>query len=274
MKYDDNGEYKDIYVKSFDTLPVGSEVDFDGNEVPSGWTAVEDILFSNPNGTSGTTSGTNITLSDNVANYDEIAVQVGQSLTSNATYIIQIDGTNGIQDMYLYNLQYNFGFKVVVSGTTLTFTENFVTGWSAGSSKIFKVIGKKKKIKKTSQYIEGGAGLPSYFTDEIKTGEFWIDGKPIYRKVFESTTYATQYDIAISNVNDVIDIKGKIYRSDYANVSQPIPSRLSSNEFKISFNSCVISNTSSIQIKVETGTSWSSLLAKIRFIIEYTKKTD
>lgn len=41
MKYNDNGEYKDIYVKSFDTLPVGAEVDFDGNEVPSGWTAIE-----------------------------------------------------------------------------------------------------------------------------------------------------------------------------------------------------------------------------------------
>lgn len=40
------------------------------------------------------------------------------------------------------------------------------------------------RIKKISQYIEGGAGLPSYFTDEIDTGMKWIDGKPIYRKVF------------------------------------------------------------------------------------------
>ena len=39
------------------------------------------------------------------------------------------------------------------------------------------------RIKKTSQYIEGGAGLPSYFTDEIDTGMKWVDGKPIYRKV-------------------------------------------------------------------------------------------
>ena len=39
------------------------------------------------------------------------------------------------------------------------------------------------RIKKVSQYIEGGAGLPSYFTDEIDTGMKWIDGKPIYRKV-------------------------------------------------------------------------------------------
>ena len=40
MKYNDNGTYKDIYVKTFDTLPVGAEVDYDGSTVPDGWTEV------------------------------------------------------------------------------------------------------------------------------------------------------------------------------------------------------------------------------------------
>ena len=40
MKYNDNGEYKDIYVKAFDTLPMGTEVDYDGSVVPSGWTEI------------------------------------------------------------------------------------------------------------------------------------------------------------------------------------------------------------------------------------------
>jgi hypothetical protein len=43
MKYNDNGEYKDIYVKSYDTLPVGAEVDYDGETVPSGWTEVDEV---------------------------------------------------------------------------------------------------------------------------------------------------------------------------------------------------------------------------------------
>lgn len=42
MKYNDNGEYKDIYIKTFDTLPVGTEVDYDGETVPDGWTQVSD----------------------------------------------------------------------------------------------------------------------------------------------------------------------------------------------------------------------------------------
>lgn len=42
MKYNDNGTIKEIKVKSFDTLPVGTEVDYDGETVPSGWTEVTD----------------------------------------------------------------------------------------------------------------------------------------------------------------------------------------------------------------------------------------
>ena len=50
MKYNDNGTYEDIYVKTFDTLPVGSEVDYDGQTVPSGWEEVTDMSGSNANG--------------------------------------------------------------------------------------------------------------------------------------------------------------------------------------------------------------------------------
>lgn len=43
MKYNDDGTIKEIKVKSFDTLPVGSEVDYDGSVVPDGWTEVEEV---------------------------------------------------------------------------------------------------------------------------------------------------------------------------------------------------------------------------------------
>lgn len=46
MKYNDNGEYKDIYIKTFDTLPVGTEVDYDGETVPEGWSEVQDYSTS------------------------------------------------------------------------------------------------------------------------------------------------------------------------------------------------------------------------------------
>lgn len=36
MKYNDNGEFKPIYVKASDTLPIGAIVEFDGTEIPDG----------------------------------------------------------------------------------------------------------------------------------------------------------------------------------------------------------------------------------------------
>ena len=43
MKYrdPDTREFKDITVKTSDTLPIGTIVDYDGTEVPSGWENVE-----------------------------------------------------------------------------------------------------------------------------------------------------------------------------------------------------------------------------------------
>lgn len=44
IKYKDNGEYKDIVVKVGDTLPIGTEVDYEGAEVPNGWEEVSDPI--------------------------------------------------------------------------------------------------------------------------------------------------------------------------------------------------------------------------------------
>ena len=50
MKYNDNGTFKDIYVKASDTLPVGAEVEFDGENIPGGYE-----VSTNPNLFDGTT---------------------------------------------------------------------------------------------------------------------------------------------------------------------------------------------------------------------------
>ena len=43
MKYRDpeTGEFKELNVKVSDTLPVGTEVDYDGDEAPAGWKEVD-----------------------------------------------------------------------------------------------------------------------------------------------------------------------------------------------------------------------------------------
>lgn len=58
MKYNDNGTYKDIYVKAIDTLPVGTEVDYTGSTVPAGWEEVDDVIWENDSPSSAFTTQT------------------------------------------------------------------------------------------------------------------------------------------------------------------------------------------------------------------------
>ena len=61
MKYrDENGDFQDLYLPpTGDTLPIGSEVDYNGEEVPYGWEEVTD-----PNSYSATEVKTNKTWVD------------------------------------------------------------------------------------------------------------------------------------------------------------------------------------------------------------------
>ncbi len=49
MNYDDNGTWEPIKLKAFDTLPIGTEVDYDGSVVPEGWSEIQDYSTSEVN---------------------------------------------------------------------------------------------------------------------------------------------------------------------------------------------------------------------------------
>lgn len=100
MKYNDNGEYKDIYVKSFDTLPVGAIVEFDGQTIPDGWTDIGNnkiqktsqyieggSSLSNEYGTSDSNGYTQEYINTNFNAITE------KGSNSNGTYIKYADGT-------------------------------------------------------------------------------------------------------------------------------------------------------------------------------------
>lgn len=106
-----------------------------------------------------------------------------------------------------------------------------------------------------------------YSTSEIVVGK-WIDGKNLYRKVFEFNTpsSSTSYTnvATITNADEVIDIKG------YINVGYP---RISVNVYADSTNySTFYYDTSSKYIYAKVGSSYTSKPCKL--IVEYTKTTD
>lgn len=108
----------------------------------------------------------------------------------------------------------------------------------------------------------------SYSTNEIKTNKRWIDGKPIYRKIFNNVSISAgtgrYITSGISNIENMIKLEG-ILRYSGNNQFITIPSYYNSSIF-ISANYQYNEN----RIYYDCGTFSGTAI----FILEYTKTTD
>ena len=106
----------------------------------------------------------------------------------------------------------------------------------------------------------------SYSTSEVNTGKKWIDGKPIYRKVFYSDSWVdnSSLDASALNIDDVTSLRAMWLRQDNWFEAPYIGAG--------GFFSTLYYNTSTGLIRFEGSISHAG--AKNRTIIEYTKTTD
>ena len=148
------------------------------------------------------------------------------------------------------------------------------------------------RIKKTSQYIEGGASLSNvygtsdsngytqeyinnlhtYSTTEQRIGT-WIDGKPIYRKVLNPTVSGTgylQYSHGISNFSHIVKAYGYFLRNSDTISWQVINRGASDAETAYGFDICDITDTI---YHLLVGTNFTNV-KNCYVILEYTKTTD
>ena len=109
--------------------------------------------------------------------------------------------------------------------------------------------------------------LKIYSTEEVKTGEYWIDGKPIYRKVITTTPTNTETNIVEHNISNVdkIWISDKSFL-DISGTSLPVNYYRDTNTFIWAHI-----NRSSYQYKISAH-GW--LNNTMYLIVEYTKTTD
>lgn len=116
--------------------------------------------------------------------------------------------------------------------------------------------------------------LQTYSTNETNTGQIWIDGKPIYRKVvavdFPTATVTTiNYPHNISNIAYVISVKLIWWDIEDARWY---------NYFKDTTGTYIqIDGISNTQIRIKaagTAVDWHARTAGRYAIIEYTKSTD
>ena len=108
-----------------------------------------------------------------------------------------------------------------------------------------------------------------YSTSEVKTGDVWTDGKPIYRKVLTGTTPSTagttlHVSLGTSYVGKIIRLDGMIYRD--ATAQAP------ANYYYNDTNTCTMwLNGTNIDFLVNATDKTDK---EFFIVVEYTKTTD
>lgn len=114
---------------------------------------------------------------------------------------------------------------------------------------------------------DGGANLDYYSTEETKTNKRWIDGKPIYRRVFVNNSYSLTSD-DWNNLSSIF--------SNYS--SAEIDEVINANVFSVSNvlnERCIVAAAyiTKNQVYIPAVVSLKSS-SKVELVIEYTKTTD
>jgi hypothetical protein len=115
-----------------------------------------------------------------------------------------------------------------------------------------------------------------YSTNETLTNKKWIDGKPIYRKVFKNTSSITitansTIPFAIPNIDEVTFITGFFFLPT-VNGWMPFPLIESNGENVM--NCYYDISAQAIGFRGLGSWSFDNTNRKFRFVIEYTKTTD
>jgi len=100
-----------------------------------------------------------------------------------------------------------------------------------------------------------------YSTDEVFTGMYWIDGKPIYRKVFtggKSVANGNVYNVNDLNIENIINFYGSFGSGYFINATAN--------------DNYICTSINGGYIKTICSSTWVNV--SITVIIEYTKTTD
>lgn len=162
---------------------------------------------------------------------------------------------------------------MILSNNNGTFTPTAGgTGTFIGTAAAFNAVKATLPVNTVAYITDDASGSSSYSTTETKTGETWIDGKPIYRKVASGTIPATMdavtgwasVTIAIPNLNSIISLR--FAGCEYESING-MAEYVSDNggQFKsFLYHGDIIVKTN---INTALGSSFS-------LIIEYTKTAD
>ncbi len=139
----------------------------------------------------------------------------------------------------------------------------------------------KTLTESISNIKEKVTNLTTYSTEEVKTGETWIDEKPIYRKVIQVTSASgvtTEVDLSSLNISTIFfDLSKSYYKwNDHTRIFPAISVNVeagTASSSDVAKNQCgVYYNYSNNKLICEFGNSRKIYNAVVT--IEYTKTTD
>ena len=122
-------------------------------------------------------------------------------------------------------------------------------------------------------------GVTNYSTEEVKTGGTWIDGKPIYRKVFSYNTFTASADFATdllrSEIEAIISVDGFACVRNYPSTSQadyyfPVNMYNTDQTFIGAYVFSDKSTNSTLKLRVNKGSAYGTLTS-LCVIIQYVK---
>ena len=127
------------------------------------------------------------------------------------------------------------------------------------------IINSDNSVKNLDDYLEETNKFST--TEEIFTGKYWVDGKPIYRKVWEIGASSTiNQDISVSatitNLDKVVDFRGGVYFENYY-----VPWNFY-NWANTSFSYIAFYRNGNINYRIARA------ISSANFIVEYTKTSE
>ena len=304
LKYKDpsTGDFKEIYIKVSDTLPIGSICQYVGNTIPSGYLmcngqAISRVDYADLFAVIGTSFGTGDGVTTfNVPNFNG---RVSVGLNSSDTDFNAIGKTGGSK----YLQEHTHAFKINSSYGAPSLSDGGLTGGTAGFNNniVGNVVGvttgnsgnlqpyivtnfiikaSKKVALDKGEVVDNLNGssttsapsiravnaalIDTYSSNEVKTNKVWINNKPIYRKVITETI--------TDDSGTLVGILHNISNLDTAldiNVSY-----IDTNDVLHKAPNDVITGVGFAPTMVQYANDDSIIVGStIRFILEYTKTT-
>lgn len=137
--------------------------------------------------------------------------------------------------------------------------------------------------EKQCNLIKMGGGMSKYSTSEVLTGDTWIDGKPIYRKVIDTnvTKYTNNADShelfsgLLPLFDDIVSVNGIFSYQSSVKQWTPILAQYIVGEWDVGTSDYYVQNGVA-NFVISLGKQWNNSSNgrtnyKARLIFEYTK---